>query len=71
MKGLLFTEEQVEGLGSRFPCRIQRVSWSVKLEGELDTAVSFASFVKMIWQQLQQKWVRYTFLIRRQIQRLV
>lgn len=48
MKGLLFTEKQVEGLFSSFSCRIQWVSWLVKLEGELDTAVFFAFFVKLV-----------------------
>lgn len=48
MKGLLFTGKQVEGLFPSFCCRIQGVSWLVKLEGELDTAVFFAFFVKLI-----------------------
>lgn len=48
MKGLLFTGKQVEGLFSSFSCRIQWVSWLVKLEGELDTAVFFAFFVKLV-----------------------
>ena len=38
----------MEGLFSRFSCRTQWVSWLVKLEGELDPAVFFAFFVKLI-----------------------
>lgn len=48
MEGLLFTEKQAESLFSSFSCRIQWVSWLVKLEGELDTAVFFAAFVKLV-----------------------
>lgn len=48
MRGLLFTEKQVGNPFSSFSCRIQWVSWLVKLEGELDTAVFFAFFVKLV-----------------------
>lgn len=48
MERLLFTGKQPESLFSSFSCRIQWVSWLVKLEGELDTAVLFAFFVKLV-----------------------
>lgn len=67
----MFTEKQAECRFSSFPCRIRWVSWLVKLEGELDTAVFLPSLLSRFLQQLHQEWVRYTFLIRCQIWSLV
>lgn len=47
-EGIAVYRETSRSPFSSFSSRIQWVSWLVKLEGELDTAVFFAFFVKLV-----------------------